>query len=323
MRAALLAMLWLLLPMASCTGPEVSETTGLQEPIRVESGQFLPGNLPGLVPPDGGAGIDPQVTDVTIANIAFEPGARGVNISGHTSVDAQAVAMRFADIGSGYWVVPVGPPDSTDNGLLTWTLAADFGLNVPPGFHNLLFAAIGANGSSGTQYVLPLCADTPVPDNLNACVPKRAPPAAVLSLSWDTPVNLDLIVQDPLGRTIGGAVTALTADGGIPASSAAANVFLDRDSNANCVIDNIDREDIVWQTSPPKGEYEVWVDLFSACHQAAVTFTVSLWLPEPSPDGGLPHLQELQPPVALGELTALQANGGAGPGLYAGSFILQ
>jgi hypothetical protein len=322
---ALTAPLGVLAGMASCTGPQVSATIGIEEPIRIESGQFISGPLPGLSSADAGAGVDPQVTDVTIANIAVAPGARGVNLSGHTTTDAQAVALRFSGLGTGYWIFPVGPPDSTDNGLLGWTINADFGLGIAPGFHDLLFSAIGGNGSSGTQYDLPLCVDTPVPDNLNACVPKRAPPAAVLSLSWDTPVNLNLIVTDPLGRTVGGFTTGVSAAGSSPPSSSSSPALgvVDRDSNASCVIDNIDRQDIVWQGPPPAGTYQVWVDLFAACHQPAVSFTASLWLPEGRPDGGPPQLVEQQPPVAEGELTAAQANGGAGPGLYAGSFVLR
>jgi hypothetical protein len=313
----------------ACTGPQVSATAALEEPVRVESGQFISGDLPGLPPlpatADGGATTNPQVTDVTVANTAVQPGAAGMNISGHATATTQAIGVRFADAGSGYWVVPVGPPDPQDNNLPTWQLFADFGRNLAPGFHDLLFSAIDPNGSSGTQFDQPLCVDTPVPDNLNACVPRRAPPAVVLSLSWNTPVDLDLIVRDPLGGTVGGKAKAQATDGGVPASAtpAATNGVLDHDSNANCVIDNIDREDIVWQTEPPHGLYEVWVDMFSACRQPAAAFTVSLWRAEPQPDAGTEHLVLEQPPVANGELMASQANGGAGPGLFVGSFVLE
>jgi hypothetical protein len=320
---ALTALFVALADVVSCTGPQASATLAIGEPIRIESGQFVEGSLPGLSSADAGAGLNPEVTDVTIANIAIAPGARSVTLSGHTTANAQAVALRFAGLGTGYWVFPVGPPDSTDNGLLGWTVNADFGLDVAPGFHDLLFTAIGSDGASGTQYDLPLCIDTPVPDNLNACVPKRAPPAAVLSLSWDTPVNLNLVVKDPLGRSVGAFTTGVSAAGSTPASAGPPTGVVDRDSNANCVIDNIDRQDIVWQTAPPAGTYAVWVDLFSACHQTAVSFTVSIWLPEARPDGGPPQLVQQQPPVAEGELTAAQANGGAGIGLYAGSFVLR
>jgi hypothetical protein len=314
---------------AGCTGPQVSTTAALGEPIRVESGQFISGDLPGLPPPspsmDGGATVDPQVTDVTVADTAIQPGAAGMNISGHASATSQTVALRFADAGSGYWVVPVGPPDPQDNNLPTWQLFADFSRDIVPGFHDLIFSAIDSNGSSGTRYDQPLCVDTPVPDNLNACVPKRAPPAVVLSLGWDAPVDLDLIVRDPLGHQVGGKTSAQAAEGGVPASATPAmtNGVLDHDSNANCVIDNIDREDVIWQTEPPHGLYEVWADMFKACGQPAAAFSVSLWRAEQQPDAGNSHLVLQKPPVASGELTAGQANGGAGLGLYVGSFVLE
>jgi hypothetical protein len=318
--------------LGGCTGPQVSSGTGLQEPVVIEAGQFISGPSPGLslAAPESGASSaddgtseDPQVTDVTVPNIAIEPGVKGVAISGHTTPDAQAVALRFADMGSGYWVIPIGPLDPTDNELPSWSLSADFARDLPPGFHDLVFSAIDASGHSGTQYDLPICIDTIVPDNLNACVPKRAPPAAVLSLSWDTPVNLNILVRDPLGHAIGWSSVASTSDGGVPSSTSQASGIVDRDSNANCVIDDINREDVVWQTPPPVGTYTVWVNLFSACHQPAVTFSVSLWLPEPRSDGGPPQLVPQNPPVAQGELSSLQATGGAGPGLYVGSFVLE
>ena len=82
------------------------------------------------------------------------------------------------------------------------------------------------------------------------------------------------------------------------AAAGGSNGVLDHDSNRNCAIDGIQREDIVWQTAPAAGTYEVWVDLFSACGKPAVSFTVSLWLPEAGADGGK-HLVE-QPPAGGG-----------------------
>ena len=163
-----------------------------------------------------------------------------------------------------------------------------------------------------------------MPDNLNICDPKRDPPAVVLSLSWDTPVNLDLLVQTPSGAVIGDTTTTATDDAGTGSSGSGtgSNGVLDRDSNRNCVIDNIDREDIVWQSKPATGTYAVWVDLYSACGQPSVTFTVSLWLAEPQPDG-TQRLVQQQPPLANGLLTADQANGGSSPGLYVGDFVFE
>jgi len=323
--AALGAALGGLLGFLACTGMQVSGGTGIGEPLRVEQGQFLPGALPGSSPPDAsvdGGGVTPEVTDINVANTAIMQGEKGLVFSGHASPDAESVAVRFADLGTGFWVVPVGGPDPSDNNLLTWQLTADFARGLPPGFHELLFAAVDQGGSSGTQADLSLCIDTPVPDNLNICIPKRAPPAAVLSLAWDAPVNLDLIVETPAGAFVGLPVTASAADhdGGI-GEDAAGDGVLDHDSNANCIIDGIDQEDIVWKSTPATGTYQVWVDLVSACQKPSVSFTVSLWLAETQPDG-TKRLVE-QPPLANGVLLASQASGGTGLGLFVGDFVLQ
>jgi len=322
-RATQACRLGALLLAVSCAGEKASPDTGISEPVRVQSGQFVPGALPGTPQPDASvvdAGTAPQVIDVNVGDTAVEPGELGLVFTGHTTVNAQATAVRFADLGSGYWVVPVGAPDPSDNGLLTWQLSADFGRDIPPGFHDLLFAAIGADGSSGTQSGISLCVDTPVPDNLNICVPKRAPPAAVLSLAWDTAVDLDLIVQTPSGAVIGGkTATVLPPDAGAVAKT---NGVLDRDSNSDCVIDDIDREDVVWQSTPAAGDYQVWVDLFGACSQPSVRFTVSLWLAQPQADG-TQRLVQQTPPLASGLLMAAQANGGSSRGLYVGDFVLR
>jgi hypothetical protein len=305
-----------------CNGEQASPNTGIGEPVRIESAQFVAGALPGSPEADSstGNGVNPQVPDVNVANTAIAQGELGLVFSGHTTVDAQAVGVRFADMGTGYWVVPVGAPDPSDNGLLTWQASADFGRNLPPGFHDLVFAAIAPNGSSGTQSDLSVCIDLPVPDNLNICVPKRPPPAAVLSLSWDSPVDLDLIVQTPSGAVIGGEGAAIAPDAGGTGNES--NGVLDRDSNRDCVIDNIDREDVVWKSSPPSGDYLVWVDLFSACGKPTASFTVSLWLAETQADGTQRLVQQM-PPFAVGVLAAGQANGGSGPGLYVGDFVLR
>lgn len=302
----------------ACTGVQASPDTGIAEPLRIESGQFTPGALPGSATSTADGGVNPQVTDVGITNTIVEQGEIGLLLSGHATTDTQAIAVAFADMGTGYWVVPVGAPDPTDNGLLTWQMAADFGRDLPPGNHNLAFAAIAPDGSSGTQFTTAICLDTPVPDNDNVCVPKRNPPAAVLSLSWDTPVSLDLVVQTPSGGVIGGS----SSQGTTGTNATTSGAVIDHVSNLNCVIDNIDREDVVWQAVPATGTYDVWVDLFSACGKSAVSFTVSLWLAETQKDG-TERLVEQQPPIATGVLTSLQANGGSGPGLYVGDFVLR
>jgi hypothetical protein len=317
----------------SCSDDSVSGTAGLVEPLQVQAGQFISGALPGLKEPaanvDAGPAVTPDVVDVSVANTVIAQGEQGLVFTGHVSTDAQTVAVHFDDLGSGYWVVPVGPPDPSDDGLLTWQLTADFGRGLPPGRHLLVFAALDAAGRSGTQSTLLTCIDTPVPDNLNACVPTRTPPTAVLSLDWSAPVDLDLSVLNPDGVTVGGKSSrGPSADGGASqtvttstATVTSADGVLDHDSNRACVIDGIDREDIVWQAPPASGVYQVYVDPWSTCGLPAATFTVALWLAETQADGTQRLVQ--QSALANGELLAIQADNGASKGLFVGQFVIQ
>jgi hypothetical protein len=302
----------------ACTSEQVSGSAHLTEPLQVESGQFgiaAPAADAGGAPStgDAGDGVDPQVTEVSFPGIVVHPGTEGLTVSGHATPTTQTVALGFAGLGTGYWVVPVGAPDTTDLGLLSWQAVVDFARDLAPGPQALVFSAIDATGASGSQTVLHLCIDTPVPDNLNACAPGRAPPAAVLSLDWDAPVDLDVIVQTPSGALVGG--NSFTTGGASPG-------VLDHHSNENCVIDNVDRDDIVWSSAPAAGTYQVWVDLVRACGQPAVNFNVTLWLAETRPDAGTLQLAA-QPALAHGVLTASQANGGADNGLFVGSFEIR
>jgi len=326
-RLGLLAAAWVIgVTSVSCADEQVSKTAALEEPIRIAAGQFITGALPGLPQPpdseDAGPGKTPLVSDVQVLTNTIAPGMAGLDFGGHASANAQTVEVRFADLGTGYWVVPVGVPDPSANNALTWQFTADFGHAIAPGPHTLLFAAVDANGASGTQLGVPFCVDTPVPDNFNACSPKIAPPAAVLSLTWNAAVDLDLIVRTPSGVTVGGKnVTTAPPGTSVKAASGGSNGVLDHDSNRGCVLDGIQREDVVWQTTPPAGTYAVWADLFGACGKPAVSLTVSLWIAEAGSDGGRRLVE--QPPLAVGELVAAQANGGTAPGLYLGSFNFQ
>jgi hypothetical protein len=101
-------------------------------------------------------------------------------------------------------------------------------------------------------------------------------------------------------------------DGGV----APGGGVLDRDSDANCVPDGQNREDIVWQDAPASGLYLAYANLFSACGKSSVRFTLTLYVPEPV-DGGQAMVAKL---TQSGELLAVQANGGASLGLYVADF---
>jgi hypothetical protein len=250
-------------------------------------------------------------------NNAFVQGEAGGSYSGDVTDDATSIAVRFPDAGTGYWVFVPGGPDATDPGNLTWSMNFNIGAAAPTGLTTLRFAAVDVNGKSGNQIDQPICVDALVPDNFNACIPSRAPPVAVLSLAWDTPVDLDLWLVTPSGVTVSPThpTTAPSRDGG--AGTSVGVGVLDRNSDANCVADGLNRENIVWQKgTPDPGTYLAYADLYSACGHASVRFTLTLYVSEPT-DGGHALVQKLQ---TQGELLAAEANGGVSPGLYVTSF---
>jgi hypothetical protein len=290
-------VLALLACAAACSGEK--SPSGIEEPLRVRGGAFKEGALPGS-PPDGAAAA-PGVTSFEAASTVIRPGQSGKSLLGRTSPDAVAVGLRFADLGTGYWVLPVDAPDPTNNGELGWEARSDFGANLPPGLHPLRVVAIDAQGRAGTQRELSVCASPSVPDNLAACDPKAAPPAAVISLSWDTHVDLDLVVVTPEGRVVD-AKHPGAGDAGPRAPA------IDRDSNGGCIADGTQRESLVFQ-EPPHGSYLVYASLFDACGHAPVHFHVSLLEPK---DG-----RQVETIGHDGALLSAAAKGGSTLGTFA------
>lgn len=305
-----------------CAGERA--TLGLHEPLRVEGASFREGDLPGA-PPDASGAPGPQVTTLESVNNILRPGQGSKRIQGRTTKDASAVGLRLAGLGSGYWVLGVDAPDPTAGGELGWEARCALGEGVPPGLHRLLFAAIDEGGQAGPQRELKVCVVPPYPDNLNACDPKIAPPEAVLALSWDADVDLDLELVTPGGKVVRAKnpTTAPLNDAGVPLLPPTAPGVggLDRDSNGGCVIDGVRREHVVWQGKPQPGTYLAYARLFDACGQGSVRFVLSLLLPEELPGGqGKRLVERLRVP---GELVALDARGAEGAGLFVTQFSFQ
>lgn len=300
--------------LLGCSGE--ASPTGFGEPIRVLDGVFKAGPLPGSPPVDGGEPVKPTVTAVNSVNNILRPGQGGKGLGGVVTDDASGVAVRFPDLGTGYWLVVPGAPDVSAPDALTFSMNLDVAADAPPGLHTLRFAAVNEMGEAGTQTDLLVCIDSPIPDNFNACDPSIPPPQAVLSLSWDAQVDLDLVVVTPSGQVVDAKhrSTAPLADGGVTIDPMKDGV-IDRDSNAGCALD-ARRENLVWQGAPAAGQYLVYVNLFSACARDAVRFTVALHRAEPA-DGGSTLVKKLE---QSGELLAIDANGGATKGLYVTAF---
>jgi hypothetical protein len=297
---------------AGCSGETAPVALG--EPIRVQAAAFKSGPLPGTpqAAPDAGAVDGPKLTSLqTISGIAFA-GQTGKVISGRTSKDAVAIAVRMLDAGSGYWVRPLGVADLLNGGELTFDLHIDFSETVPPGNQKLELVAITADGIGGAQSQLTLCVEGVIPDNFNVCAPNLPPPAAVLSLDWDTPVDLDLQVTTPDGKVVD-AKHPTTAPAGSTAADRATAGILDTDAQSGCRAVGPRRENLIWQKPPAPGDYLIRVNLFDACGAASARFNVTVYTSSPDADGGVGPLVAGQ--RTTGIVLGSQANGGTVPGL--------
>jgi hypothetical protein len=302
-----------------CSGRQFPQ--GPTEGFRVRDAQFMAGALPGSAPSAGGAsagaGGGLRITSALnmTTRVVYQDEA-GFSLNSTVSTDTFAIGLAVPDLGSGYWVLPPGPPDPA-TGDLTWTATCDFGPAIPTGLHDLEAVAIGENGQAGTQVGTSLCVDGRVPDNLRACDPTKKPPQAVISLNWDTNVDLDLEVLTPAGNVVDPKhpTTVPPSDAGIVPVDAGQ---FDRDSNAGCQIDGIRYENLVWNASRPSGRYGIYVNLFDSCKQPSVRFEVSVYTAVADGDGGSRLERNYH---RTGELLDFQANGGTGLGLFVTEFV--
>jgi hypothetical protein len=315
------------LGLMACSGEPL--TTALEEPFRVPDAQFREGELPGLPPltaADVNAGVvakEPTVSGISLTNALIPPREPGRTISGFASEGSLAVGVRFADLGSGYWLLPTREVDTVNNDALAWRLRAAFTGNAPPGKHQLLFAAIDAAGNAGNQLGLTLCLEPDVPDNGNTCDPTQAPPALVVSLAWDAPVDLDLRVVTPSRKVVDSKhpTTADEDEDGKLDLSGPGIGSIDYDSFAGCVPDGRRRESLVFQTTPAPGTYLVYANLYSACGQPGAAFVASV---HKAVAGDEPDTLKLQEALhQAGQLQDVHANGGAALGLYVTSFTIR
>lgn len=307
---------WLgVLALASgCTG-EVDARVGLLEPLRIPEGTFHAGEL--AVSDDEDA---LRITSIESPSGLAVPGQRQRTLGGRTTEDAWSVALRMQGLGTGWWVLPVDDLEPQYPGERGFLVSYDLGAGLPAAEHVVEIAAVGEDGRRGVPFELGLCVqDDVVPTGLGACDPTIPPPAAIVSLVWDRPVDLDLRVHTPDGQEIGwkAPTTAAPSDAGPISDDALDDPTLgrlDRDSNAGCIIDGHNSEAVVWEEPPADaGPYPVYVDLFEACGQRGTHFAVSVYRRRAHDDGTW-SFEETQ--RRTGALDSLQVSGGEGLGLY-------
>jgi hypothetical protein len=310
MKRAAIALLAMLL--AACTG-EVSPL-GVAEPIVVHRATLRRAPMPGAADAEG-----PRVTSLETTGGVFRQGQLGRTMSGRVSEEAWAIALSVVGLGSGHWVLPVGGLDPAFPGERVWDVELDINGGLPPGVHTVRLAALDEAGVAGAWRDLDICVVDPrVPDGFNACDPTLPPPDAVIVLTWDTDVDLDLVVETPDGKIVDARrpTTVSTDRRPIPAEVLRQPGIgrLDGDSHAECLPDGRNSESLTFlEPAAVPGLYLVYVNLFDACHEPSVRFAVTTYRREEQAEGGFRLAQVEQ---RTGMLLGLSANGGAGAPLY-------
>lgn len=233
--------------------------SGINEPLRVQGGQFVNGALP-----RGETG--PKIVTVESNNNAVPQGFIGKKLEGNVGRGASSIAIGLEGLGSGYWLMPVGFPDPLSDGELRWEVLFDVASTAPVGKRALLLTAIDAEGRPGPLYTQAF-----------EVLPQIPSGKMVITLRWDSDADLDLVVVAPTGKTLDPKrpTTVLQPDAGVDAAAPEYG-FIDRDSNAACVRDSYRQEDLIHPTSYTPGVWDVRVSMFSGCGAAAANYTVTI-----------------------------------------------
>lgn len=272
---------------------------GIGEPIVAKNAELKKGDLPAN---DEGV----RVTSLQLNFGVITPGAPSLSVTGRVSDDAYSVGIRLKELGSGYWVKPVGAADPSVPGELTFDLNISAATEIKSGNHTFAAVAFDESGRAGPEYEVPVCVVSEIPDNLNACDPANEPPPAIVSLTWHSDADVDLILVAPDGKTYDRSRRSfLNEDGSI-------SFGLEFDGSAGCTLDGRRRENFVWN-DPPEGTWLVYANLFDACGEAAVSFEATVYRKRRNRDGTF-RLDADEP--VRGEFLRLQQNGGDGNPLY-------
>ena len=301
--------LFALLFFCGCGDGSIPAPSGLDEPVRIRGrlpdqslvSQLVRAPLP--QPSGGPAVIEASLT--TGSNRLVYPGQSGKKLQGNVEASATSVAIQVRGLGSGYWVVPVGSEDVFNpalSGTYTFQAVADFAADVAPGPYSVDFVGIDEQGRAGPAASAEIDMQPVIPDG-----------QLVVSLSWDVNADLDLHLITPEGKDINpkaptSALEPSLLDASAPLPSDVG--FIDRDSNAACVIDSLRRESVVWASDPPPGEYDAKVDMFNACGQPGASFQLGVY------QSGVESLAQ------AGRLLAINADDGTGPFLLIAKFII-
>ena len=247
------------LSVSACSGATDDPALGAR--MRIAGAQFVAGATPSTQ-------SGPEVEQIELLSTTIWPGYANKPIQGALGSSATAVSLALSE-DQGYWVVPAGVPGFAAPDLPTFRAVAELSQTLSAGRYTLEARAVDVSGHFGrarrqTLTALPIAPSVAVAG------------ALTVTLTWDTESDLDLHVVDPNGTEIFHGARS-SVDPFSPDAGASYGV-LDVDSNAQCVIDGLRQEDVIWAAEPPSGHYAVRVDTTSLCERPNAHWTVRVTL---------------------------------------------
>jgi len=247
---------------ASCTG--VRADTGADAYMQIPGAQFVRGPMP------TGSASGPAVKQISLMNNNIWAGLANDPLGG--ALDPTATGAAVGLVGDvGYWTLLAGVPSEANPTDPTYGATLQFSDGIILGSYTLAVSGVDQNGNFGLPSTQILVAEAN---------PLNAPPTGdlVVTLTWDTESNLDLHVVDPAGLDIYWGNQSSQPPFSFDQTDGGSYGLIDYDSNANCIIDGLRREDAVWPNPPPSGQYTVRVDAPSLCGQPIANWTVNVVL---------------------------------------------
>jgi hypothetical protein len=230
--------------------------------LRVSGAQFYRGAMPAE---SGG----PAVQQLNAVSLVY-PGQNNVSMAGLADKETTSVLVGV-DGDVGYWVVQPGNSDPLSGFALSFGAPMRFSQIAPNGEYMLIGHAVDLQGHVGPaiQYSFKV-SDVGMPGGL--------PPTTLLvSLRWDTEVDLDLHLVTPDGTEVfSQKVNSYTPQQGDDPSAYLKGGLLDADSNSTCVIDGRRVENIYWTQPPPSGHYIARVETYSLCGDFEATWNLAV-----------------------------------------------
>jgi hypothetical protein len=275
----------LALALTSCDTPTLirgAELSGYLAGVAIEGvrGQVMSGP-----PPAPGAG--PSVS-IPMNTQTITGGSSGLDLVASAPFRTAAVFVNGVD---GHYLVPL--PGDISSGMAIITIGG-----LPPVLDfDVVFSVAGADGVFGPYSAISVSAIEAAGGDIQ------------VSVTWDTPADVDLHVIEPNGAEIYyGSPTA--ASGG----------ELDIDANAACSTSTLTQENIGWSVgSAPQGTYIVRVDYWDACGALRTDFIVTVSLRPGTPS--VPGLPGSGVQIFEGFFTGPGDQGGAGDGRTIATFV--